>query len=198
MNLESEIWIDISEYKDYYCVSNFGNVKNKKKDKFLKPSGKRYLQVGLSRNGLVKTKLIHQLVAAAFIGERPEGYEINHKDTDKKNNRVDNLEYVTKLANMKHAKKYGLMLSGIDHPNHIRPETLSRGNMHYSRRNPEKLARGDRSGRTKIPDSEICKIFELRSTGLTLSKIGHIFNVSATQINNILKGIHRNYNRSNV
>jgi len=51
----------------------------------------------------------------AFIGPRQDGLEANHKDGDKKNNSVENLEYVTQLENMLHAHEMGLVALGINH-----------------------------------------------------------------------------------
>ena len=52
---------------------------------------------------------VHHLVAEHFIGPRPDGKEINHKDGVKTNNHVDNLEYVTHGDNMRHAASLGLI-----------------------------------------------------------------------------------------
>jgi hypothetical protein len=51
---------------------------------------------------------IHQLMAAAFLGPYPSGYEVNHADADKGNNRLANLEYVTHAENVTHAAQHGL------------------------------------------------------------------------------------------
>lgn len=65
---------------------------------------------------------VHVLVADAWIGPCPDGLEINHRDGDKHNNAVDNLEYVTHAQNQAHAKnvlgKWSNMLKGENHPNH--------------------------------------------------------------------------------
>lgn len=53
-------------------------------------------------------RTIHALVLEAFIGERPKGYDINHKDGDKTNNRLANLEYCSRGENMRHAVATGL------------------------------------------------------------------------------------------
>ena len=67
------------------------------------PAG--YLVVVLGRGN---KRTVHSLVAEAFIGPRPQGMDINHKDGNKKNNNVGNLEYCSRSANMKHAYDTGL------------------------------------------------------------------------------------------
>lgn len=67
------------------------------------------------------TRLVHILVCTAFHGRRPgPNYEVNHIDGNKDNNRADNLEWVTKKQNAKHASKMGLAsggsLPGSSHP----------------------------------------------------------------------------------
>lgn len=108
-----EIWKDISGYESIYQVSNLGRVKRivfkngtteKLKEKVLKPSdnGKGYKIVGLCKNGKIKNHYIHRLVAEAFI-PNPNNYEeVNHKDFNKDNNIIDNLEWVTPLQNTRH------------------------------------------------------------------------------------------------
>lgn len=68
-----------------------------------------YMEVNLSKDGTTNMKLIHRLVAIAFI-QNPNNYEeVNHIDGNKKNNTVDNLEWCTRNYNLKHAYNYGLM-----------------------------------------------------------------------------------------
>jgi len=69
---------------------------------------KGYKQVSLCRTieykqHQVKTFLVHKLMTLAFLGPTPEGYETNHKNFDKSDNRLENLEFVTKSENFKHA-----------------------------------------------------------------------------------------------
>ena len=95
-----EIWKDISGYEGLYQVSNFGNVKSlnwrrtgKPKNLYLKAHNRGYLQVELAKNGVKKSFMVHRLVAEAFI-KNPNGFPvINHKDEDKANNSVENLEW---------------------------------------------------------------------------------------------------------
>ena len=67
-----------------------------------------YQLVGFYRNGRkVKNMRVHVLVAAAFLGPRPLGADVNHKNGDKADNGADNLEYVTRTENMIHATSIG-------------------------------------------------------------------------------------------
>lgn len=104
-----EIWKDINGYDGKYKVSNLGNVKNNR-EKIMKIQVRKdgYAIIVLSKNGIQKAHYIHSLVANAFIS-RPNGKEeINHIDANKANNRVDNLEWVTKRENHLHAVRMNL------------------------------------------------------------------------------------------
>lgn len=88
-----------------YQVSDFGRVRRMiGKPKFIRQysTDKGYRYVGTCVNGVAKNYFVATLVATAFIGPRPDGMEVNHKDLDKSNNHWDNLEYVTHLANIRH------------------------------------------------------------------------------------------------
>lgn len=73
------------------------------------PNDKGYLRVFLCRGSRAHTRYVHILVASAFHGPAPEDMEVNHKDTNKANNRADNLEYMTRLENVRHATALGLL-----------------------------------------------------------------------------------------
>lgn len=76
------------------------------------PIGKGYLQVTLSKNKKRVSKLIHVLVAQTFIpNNNPMFDQINHKDGDKTNNNIDNLEWCNNSLNQLHAWKLGLQPS---------------------------------------------------------------------------------------
>lgn len=119
---KNEIWKDIQGYENLYQVSNLGRVKsldkivyqkNKNnglsrhvyKGKILKNQKQRngYLTVDLHNNGNFKRKLIHRLVAEAFISRTAEQNYVNHIDCDTTNNNIENLEWCSQSENIQHA-----------------------------------------------------------------------------------------------
>lgn len=120
-----EIWKDIKDYEGLYQVSNLGRVKslnhirkNGKNSKYMQ-KGKvlhkwisccGYYQVVLSKNGKVKRLTIHRIVAQVFIPNTLNKPQVNHKDGNKLNNCVDNLEWCTRSENQLHAWKNGLQV----------------------------------------------------------------------------------------
>lgn len=101
-----EIWKDIQGYEGRYQVSNLGRVKSISKGVVMKPfiCGSGYQELILL-NGERKPKLLHRLVAEAFIPNAHGKKEVNHKDGDKFNNRADNLEWVTPSENQMHSHR---------------------------------------------------------------------------------------------
>lgn len=96
-----EVWKDVVNYEELYEVSNLGNVRRKAKNLATPTSMHGYQNVSLSKGGLVKTHLVHRIVARAFLtGEKDQ---VNHKDCSKTNNNVNNLEWVTVQENIDHA-----------------------------------------------------------------------------------------------
>lgn len=93
-----------------YEVSNTGLVWTRHHNAVLSPGWQTggYFFVGLRRDGRSHNRKVHALVAEAFIGPRPCGLDVNHIDGDKRNNRVENLEYVTRRENVRHALDLGL------------------------------------------------------------------------------------------
>lgn len=111
-----EVWKDIKGYEGIYQVSNTGKVKRVGKysnqhgstwtsDRLLSPSPKdnNYMVVGLSREGKVKSKYVHRLVAEAFIPNPENKPTVNHKNGDRSNNHFSNLEWATYLENNLHS-----------------------------------------------------------------------------------------------
>ena len=110
-----EIWKDIKDYEGLYQISNKGRVYSYRTNKFLSIcyTSKGYQIVGFKINGKQVMKQIHRLVAESFI-ENPENKPcVNHKDGNKENNCVDNLEWCTYSENNKHAYKTKLRKSHV-------------------------------------------------------------------------------------
>lgn len=84
-----------------YFVDSDGNIIRKNKDGFLKPQdgGNGYKKVSLVKNGKVYNRLIHRIVAQAFIPNPENLPQVNHKDENKANNCVENLEWCTSAYN---------------------------------------------------------------------------------------------------
>lgn len=101
--------MNIKEFPNYYVTTN-GTVINSKGNqicRFVDNTG--YYQVELSRSGKKYKRRVHQLIAHTILGQPPKGYIINHKDGNKLNNRIENLEYITYSENTQHAYDNGLI-----------------------------------------------------------------------------------------
>jgi hypothetical protein len=103
-----DTWVQIPGYQNYEA-NRFGAIRRIGKTKPLCPAkwNSGYLWVCPSHNGIAKPKSVHRLIAAAFIGPKPEMLEINHKNGDKLDNRPENLEYVTRSENIAHSYSLG-------------------------------------------------------------------------------------------
>lgn len=119
-----EVWKDIKGYERLYQISNFGNVRSldrvfyqknpwgfcstfKYKGRKISPTTNRngYYYVDLTNRQKRKRFYVHRLVAESFIPKDCNRPHINHKDLNKKNNNVENLEWCSREENMRHAVK---------------------------------------------------------------------------------------------
>ena len=105
---ETEIWRDVVGYENLYKISNLGNVKNCLSGRILKSSNDKdgYKLIGLYKNGVHKTHKIHRIVAQAFLPNQNNLPCVNHKDENKANNRVSNLEFCTQQYNLNYGSHY--------------------------------------------------------------------------------------------
>ena len=159
---------EIDGYDGKYLVDEYGNVysirrqgcKGQKLSQRVNNTG--YMRVDL-RNGKEKRSVfVHRLVAESFI-YRPDGCNyVNHKDGNKLNNNVSNLEWCTQSENMKHAIRTGL--------NHVPALNREKHPMH------------------KLTENDVKKIHELRMRNTKQAEIARMFNVTPTQIHNIVSG----------
>ena len=110
-------WVDIEGFDNEYQINQFGGIRTLKnspklkKYDLLKPqTSKRngYVYQMLYKNGKPKLVRVHRLVAKAFLPNPNNFSQVNHKDGNKQNNSVDNLEWCDQSYNMKHAYENGL------------------------------------------------------------------------------------------
>lgn len=107
LKYSSEKWKDIPGFEGYYQISDLGRVKSvervvrdrKLPAKIIKSSGVSYQSVGLWKDNKGHNFLVHRLVAQAFLPNPDNLPEVDHKDGDVTNNKVDNLEWVTASDN---------------------------------------------------------------------------------------------------
>lgn len=155
-----EEWKVIEGFSNY-LISNLGNVKSLHFNKLLKQFNHRdgYKNVYIYLNNKKFTKLVHRLVGLNFINN-PDSYkEINHIDGNKKNNTIYNLEWSTRSLNIKHAFKMKLKLPKL----------------------------GEENNKHKLKECDIIEIRQLRLNGETLTKIAEKYNVSAANIDYIVR-----------
>ena len=167
-----EVWKDIEGFEGLYQVSNLGNVKSlnynhtKKEKKLCKRKDKSgYLYVNLCKQGKHKSFKIHRLVSKAFI-ENPNNYSfVNHKDENKQNNVVTNLEWCTHKYNCNYGtrnkrmceklinrndesklvyqySKYGVLISVFNSTNEAKRQGFNQGHVASCCRGERKSHKG--------------------------------------------------------
>jgi hypothetical protein len=120
LELQSEIWKDVKSFEGTYQVSNLGRVKRIDNSKIRNKrycgeyyfkgmdNGCGYLRIKLTKNNISKRYMLHRLIAEAFIPNPQNKPQVNHIDGNKQNNSISNLEWVTRLENVRHAWEIGL------------------------------------------------------------------------------------------
>lgn len=107
--MQYEYWRTIPSFP-VYSASNLGRIRNEGTGRimhtFMTPRG--YLSLTLRRDNQQITQSVHRLVAEAFLGGPHPELDVNHIDGDKTNNCVENLEWCTRLENVRHAVRTGL------------------------------------------------------------------------------------------
>jgi len=154
--------------KDYLCydISKDGKVKNTNTNMHLKKqiNNSGYYRVELSNKGHSKKFFVHRLVALSFIPNAENLPQVNHKDGNKLNNNVDNLEWITASNNKKHA--FGVL--------------GQKPNMFFNGKN----------GKTKIKKEDIPSLIE-RKKHKTYKSLAKEVGVNPKYLSNLLRGLVR-------
>lgn len=170
-----EKWKDIPNWESVYQVSNCGRVKRIKAaggtvvGRIYSTSYKNfygYPVCTLRDSGKKEVWLVHRLVMLAFVGPCPDKHEVNHINGIRDDNRIKNLEYVTRSGNIQN--------------------TLDRGVAMGSAAEGASLP-GSSNPAAKLTENSIKEIRKLHKTGnYTLKEIGKMFNVTAANISYIV------------
>lgn len=153
-----EVWIENNGYK----ISNYGRITRKNSDKLQKMASNAYGYVccnAIFDDGF-KTGSMHRAVAYAFLKDTyKKGLEVNHKDGNKQNNRVDNLEWVTEKENQQH-------------------ESLEL-----------RQRSGENCYMTKLDENSILEIYNLvKEDKYSNKEIANMYNIDPSNVSRILKG----------
>lgn len=165
-----EFW-KVCIFSENYLISNLGNIQNIKNGKFLNAgiNSEGYKSIGLSINKKPKRFNIHRLLMLTFkSNEYFDGAVVNHKDGNKLNNNLDNLEWCTVKENNIHAIKIGLK------------------NLEYLKNIKRPILKGETNGRSKLKEFQIKEIKELYEKGMFHKDIAKIYNVSRVCITQII------------
>lgn len=170
---DSEQWVFIPGTDNQYQANPKGFVRSvpidgtigRKRGRQLNPKPnkhrKNYLSVQLCVIGRKpKYWQLHRIIALVFLGPCPEGMQVNHKDGNKSNNHVDNLEYVTCLENIRHCWSNGL--HGTEH------------------------CRGVRNNKAKLTEDDVRQIRTDYPTS-SMTQLAKRFNVSVHNISSIIR-----------
>ena len=165
---KDETWIPVPGYEGFYSISNFGNVKSERRKSGSYPG--RQLKERVNKDGYIKfvlykdsirsTVFAHRIVYTSFHGEIPANYEIDHLNGLKNDNRLCNLEAVSKLENMRRSFK-----------------------------NPSRtINRGSRNGLSRLNEDIVFDIKKRLSSGIKQINIASELGLSKSIINKIAKG----------
>lgn len=103
-----EHWKPVPGFEGLYMVSQLGGVYSTRSRRRLSPTKTGYAIVTLYKDGKSTSRAVHRLVAEAFLPNPDNLQIVNHKDGNKQNNRLENLEWCTQKENVAHAIKMGV------------------------------------------------------------------------------------------
>jgi hypothetical protein len=156
---------DIPEFEDLYSVTRDGRVWSKRRNHFMKPLlNHGYPQVTLTKDKKIYCFRVHRLVAICFLASMDNKIYVNHKNGNKLDNRVENLEWCTPRENVQHAFRTGL----------------------------QKIEKGEKHHSARFTDKQVQEMRDLWATGKYLQReIEAIFGTGRGYLTNIVRGVRR-------
>ncbi len=153
---------DINGYEGIYKIYESGKVWSYRRKRFLRTPKDRdgYKRVTLCVDKKIKNMTIHRWLYITFVGDIPKTHQINHKDGNKINNNLQNLELVTPKENTQHAWASGLAKKQV----------------------------GEKTSLAKLTKNKILKIREMHLLGQSQVHIAKHFGIHQTNVHYILKG----------
>lgn len=157
------IWLPVVGFETLYEVSDSGEVWSLRKGRLMRPyiSGSGYPSLHLYADGRRTVKSVHQLVMEAFSPS--DGMQVNHKNCNKLDNRLENLEWVSPKGNISHARDHGRLCG------------------------PKNPASGERNGSVKLAVDAVVRIRALRGKARQVD-VAREFGVSQALVSKIQRG----------
>lgn len=176
--MDNEVWKPIPGHEGYEA-SSMGRLRSARKVLVVTKINSGYLKASL---GSKAQGLVHRFVAKAFLGECPKGHCVAHKNGNKTDNRIDNLMYATREANMMHCR-----YEGSDPCPLLRIEN---GKPFYKESPAQRLvaARGMNHGNCKTDEATVLMVHKLNSDGLLRSEIAKQLGRPYAWVSGILAG----------
>lgn len=157
---KNEIWKPIINFENLYLVSNYGRIKNIKRNELIKLYIRGgYLSCKLSKNNIKTNFLVHRLVALMFIKNINNVTQVNHKDGDKLNNYVENLEWCTPKENIRHSWVNGLSKS--NYKDNITQRKLNINDVQFIRNN-KKIKRKELANKFNVSITTINSVINYK------------------------------------
>lgn len=166
MNMNNEIWLPVKDYEGLYYVSSEGRLRSSHSNnkgvgwKIVKGAtvDREYIKVKLIKDHIYKQVSLHRLVATTFIPNPKNKPQVNHKNGNKHDNRVENLEWVTQSENILHSYKTGL----------------------------KKPMRGVKNWCAKITEADVLMIRKLAIEGQTPTQISKSYPINDATVSKII------------
>jgi hypothetical protein len=187
--MEEDFWRTIKEFPDY-AVSRDGQVKRIASErrwligKILKPYLAKYVQLTLYIAKEPYAVQVHRIVCKTFHGDPPSPeYEVAHGDGDRWNNHWENLKWSTHAENEADKIAHGTSLAG--RKSSVPLERRASGRTHGRHTKPERTARGERTGTSKLNEENVVKI---RADNRPMKQIAASYGITSTMVGYIKSG----------